>query len=217
MQAAAAPLFGMALPQQCQRANALNDVISLPVRGCGVMNRRTRDGRETVRAAARRGHRVKGARKQCRQFRVGTDGDQTFSQSVKFLAAEREGAVASRPPLHHHLSPFAPRVLRAGGKGCDSRAPIQHTTAVAYQPRESRRPMMAFTPALFGGERELNCTVQVAGIGEGNRRASRAVLPASRSPPAKALNQEMNSGCASATARKLKAPAAWRNGRLGGG
>src|ERR1700722_2359590 len=63
VQSSAAPLFGMTLLQKRQRANALHDVISLPFRRRGVMNRRTRDRREAVRAAARRDQRVKGARK----------------------------------------------------------------------------------------------------------------------------------------------------------
>jgi len=46
-------------PAKGQRADALHDVVSLPIRGCGIMNRRTRNRREIIRRAACRGQRVK--------------------------------------------------------------------------------------------------------------------------------------------------------------
>ena len=96
MKSASVSFFGMLLPEQSQRTDALQDVVLLAVAAGRIMDWRTRcdwklgRARHSVRAAlARRNHAVESTGKHLRQPRVLAHGDQAIGQSVEFLSTER--------------------------------------------------------------------------------------------------------------------------------
>ena len=89
MPPAAALFLRMRVPQERQGADALQDVVFLPVIGGGVVDGRAGHRWKTADVRARR-ETIESARKQFRQTGVRADRDQSFGQAAKF--SEMEGA-----------------------------------------------------------------------------------------------------------------------------
>src|SRR5438034_1299103 len=88
MKLASTALLQVLLAQERQCADALYNVVLLPVLATRVVDCRTRNDGKAARGVTRHGKLIEVLRKEFRHMRVVADGNQAFRQSAEFLAPE---------------------------------------------------------------------------------------------------------------------------------
>ena len=139
VQPSAGSLFRVFLPQQRQRADALHDVVFLPVVGGGIVNRRTRDCREILGKLSSRDQTIEPSTEHFRQPFVRADGDQAVGDAVEFSKPVRPPLLARRRKPPRHSGPFVQRAGKAGGRGWHTRARSRRRGARAFPRRTIQR------------------------------------------------------------------------------